>query len=238
MKLQVANPCSESWNEMTLEQKGRFCSSCSKSVVDFTRMNDREVVQFISNNKASTCGRFNHNQLNRNLVHLIQAQNRNSISEYSKLLIGLLAGTLTFSQLQGQTQVPSEATVSVEPDSIITQHQNKIPSASIRTKIVGEVLDKETGEPIPFASVHVLELDIAVNTDVEGKYKLNIPYSYEGDSVTIHVASIGYEKMVSKSPVGLNVIYRSDFLLYSNIQLIGEVTIVRSKKWWQFWKRR
>ena len=61
----IPNPCSENWNEMNPEEKGRFCSVCSKCVIDFTEKNTFEIQQIITEKSdESVCGRFYNNQLN------------------------------------------------------------------------------------------------------------------------------------------------------------------------------
>lgn len=61
----IPNPCSENWNEMNPEEKGRFCSVCSKCVIDFTEKNTQEIQQIIEEKSdESVCGRFYNHQLN------------------------------------------------------------------------------------------------------------------------------------------------------------------------------
>ncbi len=63
-KIQVPKPCHEDWNAMTPNEQGRFCGSCAKSVVDFTKMKAPEIQQYFINNQGKkVCGRFNNNQL-------------------------------------------------------------------------------------------------------------------------------------------------------------------------------
>jgi len=71
VKIQVPEPCHEDWNKMTPKDKGAFCSSCEKVVVDFTKMSDRQIVDFLNKNKGKkTCGKFNSFQVDRNIsVH-------------------------------------------------------------------------------------------------------------------------------------------------------------------------
>jgi len=60
----IPNPCSENWNEMNPEEKGRFCSVCSKCVIDFTEKNASEIQQIIEEKSdESVCGRFYNHQL-------------------------------------------------------------------------------------------------------------------------------------------------------------------------------
>jgi hypothetical protein len=46
LQLQVPVPCHEDWDKMTDAEKGRFCSSCQKTVIDFSKMSDREIALF------------------------------------------------------------------------------------------------------------------------------------------------------------------------------------------------
>lgn len=63
----IPKPCHENWEQMTKEDKGRFCGSCQKTVVDFTNMSDRELAAFLKKPAGSLCGRFHPDQLNREI---------------------------------------------------------------------------------------------------------------------------------------------------------------------------
>jgi len=67
LTVSIPMPCQEDWSAMTPQTRGRFCSSCQKTVVDFTAMTDAEVVNWLSSRKGETCGRFRENQLERSL---------------------------------------------------------------------------------------------------------------------------------------------------------------------------
>ncbi len=56
--LRVPNPCSQEWNKMTPQEKGRFCVSCNKTVVDFTKMKNEEILSYLKNQPGKTCGYF------------------------------------------------------------------------------------------------------------------------------------------------------------------------------------
>lgn len=65
--IQIPNPCSENWEIMSPQEKGRFCSVCSKCVIDFTHKQPEEINQiFIENRNTSICGRFYSHQLSDN----------------------------------------------------------------------------------------------------------------------------------------------------------------------------
>ena len=68
IQLSVPKPCHEDWDAMTPVDKGKFCGSCQKQVVDFSNMNDREVAVFFKKpSTGSVCGRFMTDQLERDL---------------------------------------------------------------------------------------------------------------------------------------------------------------------------
>jgi hypothetical protein len=52
---------------MNLNEKGRFCLSCSKTVVDFSAMSDKQLYDYFNNYTGNTCGRLTDDQLNRNI---------------------------------------------------------------------------------------------------------------------------------------------------------------------------
>ncbi|HEX7906204.1 MAG TPA: hypothetical protein VF487_20160, partial [Chitinophagaceae bacterium] len=67
IQLTIPEPCHENWNKMTPVEKGRFCHSCQKPVIDFSTMSDREVAQYFKQSTGSVCGRFMQDQLEREL---------------------------------------------------------------------------------------------------------------------------------------------------------------------------
>jgi len=63
-KLYIPNPCSENWESMSLQEKGRFCSVCSKCVIDFTEKKPQEIDYIFKEEKnQEICGRFLNHQL-------------------------------------------------------------------------------------------------------------------------------------------------------------------------------
>ena len=68
LQLQIPTPCHENWDHMSPVDKGRFCSSCQKQVVDFSNMSDREIAMFFKKpSTGSVCGRFMQDQLYRDI---------------------------------------------------------------------------------------------------------------------------------------------------------------------------
>lgn len=66
--IRIPEPCHEDWNKMQPDDKGKFCGSCSKSVVDFSNKTDDEIKDIlIANKDKHVCGHFKKTQINRPL---------------------------------------------------------------------------------------------------------------------------------------------------------------------------
>lgn len=63
--IQIPKPCHESWDEMTPTAAGRHCTSCSKTVVDFTGWQQGDILHYLQQQgDAKICGRFRSEQVN------------------------------------------------------------------------------------------------------------------------------------------------------------------------------
>jgi hypothetical protein len=64
MILSIHKPCNQAWDTMTETEKGRFCNSCSKTIVDFTSMSDKQLINyFLEQKNQQVCGRVMTDQL-------------------------------------------------------------------------------------------------------------------------------------------------------------------------------
>lgn len=65
MKISINEPCHENWDKMTPNDKGAFCLSCQKNVVDFSNKSINQIKDFFrkKTSSESVCGRFDEHQL-------------------------------------------------------------------------------------------------------------------------------------------------------------------------------
>jgi hypothetical protein len=65
MKISINEPCHENWDKMTPNDKGAFCLSCQKNVVDFSNKTLTQIKDFFKkkSESESVCGRFDESQL-------------------------------------------------------------------------------------------------------------------------------------------------------------------------------
>ena len=63
-RITIPEPCTENWDKMIPNKEGRFCLSCSKTVIDFTSMLPEEIQHFFTQNQnKSICGKIKKSQL-------------------------------------------------------------------------------------------------------------------------------------------------------------------------------
>ncbi|EJL66179.1 hypothetical protein [Flavobacterium sp. CF136] len=99
-KVSIPEPCHENWNKMTPKDNGRFCLSCTKTVVDFTKMSTDEIQNyFISNQNNKICGRFRKSQLDSVTIQIPSRVLYTQTNYYKMFLLALFVamGTTLFS---------------------------------------------------------------------------------------------------------------------------------------------
>jgi hypothetical protein len=99
-KITIPQPCHEDWNQMTPDETGRFCSSCAKSVVDFTGMKAIEIQDyFIKTQGQNVCGRFKTQQLDTIIIQIPREVLFSQVQFHKIFMLALLIsmGTILFS---------------------------------------------------------------------------------------------------------------------------------------------
>lgn len=123
--ISIPEPCHEDWSQMTPKEKGRFCDSCSKTVVDFTKMNTYEIQDFISQNQENrVCGHFKQTQLESVHLHVpIQTLASKNVHKLFLLALLITMGTslLSCTKTNGSKQ-------KIDSVEIIDSISNKVVS--------------------------------------------------------------------------------------------------------------
>ncbi len=97
----IPEPCHEDWTAMTADKKGKFCSSCSKSVVDFSNKSDTEIKTILIEHKdQKVCGHFKKSQINRPLnisINFNELPKNMSTTKVFAIALFFVFGTMLFS---------------------------------------------------------------------------------------------------------------------------------------------
>ena len=174
----IPEPCSENWEAMTPADRGRFCASCQKTVIDFTILTDREIYNMLTAAKGQHfCGHFFTAQLDK-AISLPQQQ-----YSFPRMFISKVAAAFLFLQtitIHARAQV-------IKPK---TYQQNKTKGKAIAVKdkprgISGSVKDHTTGAPLNAIEVQVKGTTIKALTDKKGNFFLALPDAFALKEVTL-----------------------------------------------------
>lgn len=208
--LEIKEPCHESWEKMSPTDKGKFCAACEKEVIDFTKINDRDVLSTLKNVKGNICGRIQQQRLN----HAIDIENSKSTFKNVKQFAAsflLLNFVLDSSGLKAQnvsdTVVINDTRWKGQPEVIKTGNTEKI--------IRGTIRDEQTGEILIGATVLIQGLAKGSSVDVfTEEFVLVIPSQIK-DSIELKISYVAYEPQTIKLSlenlperldIGLNVL--------------------------------
>jgi hypothetical protein len=231
----IPTPCHENWDNMTQQDKGRFCASCAKQVVDFSLMSDQQVLNFFKTATGKVCGRFANDQLQR---PMIEAPKQKKKVWWIAAMMPLL---LMFGKANAQKK--KIKTTKGEPALIIPDNRQEImgkvaPGIRVATDTVAEqttstenclrtvgdtilttlpnyltikgtIIDAKSGEHIYGASVLIKDSKIGVATDINGNFSLSVKQDQKLPTITI--SYIGYEtKEINLKKDALAIISKID----------------------------
>lgn len=143
--LSIPKPCHEDWSKMIPNSEGKFCGSCSKTVVDFTKMSKEEIHSYFKQKSGdNTCGHFYASQLDE--------QKKGTASVFKKvnylatLLLGLfLPLTSCKKQLTGEPAIKDDSKPETEltGDTVYSGSDRQVSPVvkfdTIKTNKTGEV---------------------------------------------------------------------------------------------------
>ncbi|MGH2664513.1 hypothetical protein [Flavobacterium sp.] len=180
-KITIPKPCHEDWNAMTSDETGRFCGSCVKSVVDFTKMNASEIQEYFTLNQGkNVCGRFKNEQVNTFNLQIPQSILNKKMTFRKAFLLALFVvmGTSLFSCKNSEGFPLGEVAVvndTIANDSI---NQNDVH--------VGEISLNENDSLAPKPKID--EVKFIKPSSVKGKVK---PENVKFDKNTQHITTLG-----------------------------------------------
>ncbi|SDE64279.1 carboxypeptidase-like regulatory domain-containing protein [Cellulophaga baltica] len=219
ISVSVKKPCSEKFSTFSTTDKGGFCGSCEKEVIDFTTMSKSEILNYLCTATNSTCGRFKTSQLND-----LQMSDSN-VSSYNFLTKSI--GAMSFSLLS----LCAISSVNAQDEALNTSVQTELVSnpgattnatQSNKYKVKGLVVDQEN-LPLPGVSVVLKGTNEGVSTDFDGNFEFSRRLS-EGD--VLDFSYVGYDTQrytITKSEtdtIEISILFDS-----ADIELMGDISI-------------
>ena len=168
--LRVASPCHIGWEQMTGDERIRFCDSCKLSVYNFSEMTEREIERLLREKEGRVCGRIYRRAdgtlLTRDCPVGLAAVRRR-IARFGTAVFATLISmcSVTFSQTKTEPNKQSKPTTSFSLD--------RIPDPQKTGMLTGTVMDP-TGAIIIGAQVSLLRDGennaVVVKVDQRGKF--------------------------------------------------------------------
>jgi hypothetical protein len=211
-QINIPEPCNESWDKMTPQEKGRFCGKCEKVIVDYSHSSDRAIAQIIKEGNGQICGRFRTDQLQRDIVFEPAFYQNTRWKAFGLMLSGLLA-TET---LKGQDVPNSSISTEISTLSI----SNKKNNSTLESKIVlsGKILDEEDKQALIAATIILKGSNIGCATDIDGRFQLEISTEKSHlikDKLVLEISYLGYtpkEITITKEELQNNLTINSTHL--------------------------
>ena len=171
--LHIQEPCHENWEGMSPAEQGRFCRSCAKQVIDFSRMADNQILDLLSKAAGNTCGRFTGNQLERPLLKGTK-EIPFFLKPYKLVLSSLVPLFIISGNASGQDKKSVGKVVACQKEVPIPEMMGDvaliIPAPSL---IRGRVVD-EHGNAIQGATILSKETRTKTVSDAAGNFSVHL----------------------------------------------------------------
>ena len=213
LNLSIPQACNENWAAMVPGEKGNFCSSCKKSVIDFTGMPDSKLAEFLKSGDDRLCGRFYTDQLNREIA--VPKKQLPLVKYFFTVTIPAL--------LYSSRSLAQQKTTMPDTEQTDIKHQPMVLGKFISRKLLSGRIVDQSGMPIAGASVTVLHTKTGVAADAEGKFKLYV--NAGADSITVSAAGYKMSEVKISGKDSLNITLQEDTRI-----MMGMMVVVRSPK--------
>ena len=126
--ISIESPCSENWDEMTGNEKTRFCSHCEFNVNDISQMTEDETWKLIDETNGNLCVRYESHPVTNAPIF---ADKLYQISRRTGVAAGVLGATLAVStsayaqKTQGNVPVKTQTTITSVNQTTNTNTSNQ-----------------------------------------------------------------------------------------------------------------
>ena len=188
IQISIPKPCHESWDRMDMTERGAFCQSCQKEVIDFSVMTDREVIEYLATHQKG-CGRFRPDQVDTKLTI---PKVDNGIFKWKAFLLGLLP-IFAFKSMVAAPPAPPLTDQSPVKKKDTAHALVTLPEhIHIRGTVVNEKGKRMSKIPVELIDSTGKSLGIKVVTDILGHFKVDVDRSIYKDQLPILEVNSGH----------------------------------------------
>jgi hypothetical protein len=167
IKLSMRFQCNESWEKMHEKATGKFCTSCCRTLVDFSGYSDAELLNYFHSNKGRICGRLRPGQMNRYLFPPSDPRKTNSFKSILGTILLFLIGKESFSE----KDIPTASLYSFY-DNNEAQQKNDKNESDTAGYVTGKVIDEILRTPVSGARIMIQGNSYEAVTNSEGQFSI------------------------------------------------------------------
>lgn len=233
LSLNIPTPCHEKWENFSTTSRGGFCHSCSKEVIDFTRMTEDEIVRFLKTKPVNACGRFRATQLKNYGYEPTSAPP--IYPSFAFLKAGIVSALLLVANKPLLAQARIQRTQIERFDKKNDASPIKASTADSIT-VKGFVLSIEDGSALPGVNVFLQGTSNGVVTDSEGRFVFD--HLHEGDVLLFSFIGLTSEEFKIRKDSNPSI----EIKMKMTMDIMGELSIneiytpkqsVMRRAWWK-----
>lgn len=222
--LKIDKPCKESLDRMNDVDGGKFCSTCSKKVLDFSQFQGSEIKKIFHKNKGERiCGILSKNHLHKAISENISSPEipLKRIRSFTKITAGLALTASIINLYPAQSAKPHTPEVSITTNTVKKQKVKEPHKDDGNTIIRGKVINKNTGKLVADVTVKLITFQKVYKgiTDKDGFYSLEIP------NTAIREENLIEFKPFTETLSTELVTFKKEEILKKNITHLSENTI-------------
>jgi CarboxypepD_reg-like domain len=211
--LSIPTPCHERWSEFTPTQKGAFCGSCQKEVIDFTQWNEDQIKDYFIHSTANTCGRFRAKQLTiyQELPNPARSWIMASVLMFIVLAVNKPAQAQKKGEVMVQEQLDRKATTPIKSSSSIHQ-------------VIIRGIVRSSDDSLGISGVNVNRKGSGGTvTDADGRFELTI--HAPKPSETLSFSFIGFITKEQTTPINSPIV-EMNASLSCNLKALNEKIVM------------
>lgn len=240
LQLSIQEPCHENWDSMSSIDRGKFCGSCRKRVIDFSTMSDRQIAEFFRKpSNGSVCGRFMTDQLDREIE--IPRKRIPWLKYFFSILLPAffiskadaqkLMGKPSFTE-RDTTRIPLDhefrtlgmvLPTNITPVCTDSSIKGEIQVTKVKqVKVNGRIVD-EQGNAVPNATVTIAQNGKILNANADGRFTF---ISASDHLIELVCTSVGFQPSSYVYPFTLQYSSQVDITIELKKAIVGLPEVV------------